>query len=77
MTPTRIEILGFSTRAKRSFAGNQTHAHGTILVTKSGGEADLFVSMKSDEGDARLALTRESAAQLIEALREVYPSLRN
>ena len=77
----KIRILGASTNAKRSNAGNSGHAPATLLLTKDGGTATVYLKvfnneegLKADEevGRATFRLEKDEAVALIEGLTEIY-----
>ena len=82
----KIRILGASTSAKRSSAGNPGHAPATLFLDRNGGTARLFLKvfdneegLKADEegrwgavGHAEFRLEKDEAVALIKGLTEIY-----
>ena len=82
----KIRILGASTYAKRSSAGNSGHAPATLLLRMDGGTATVYLKVFHDEegvradeegragavGHAIFRLEKDEAVALIEGLTEIY-----
>jgi hypothetical protein len=82
----KIKILGASTNAKRSSAGNSGHAPATLSLDRDGGIARLYLKvfdneegLKADEegkagavGHAIFRLEKDEAVALIKGLTEIY-----
>ena len=66
----QIEILGASTHAKRSHAGNAGHAHATLVLGMEGGVAKVTLDL--DEGHASFRLKKDEAMELIDGLAKLY-----
>lgn len=74
-----IEVNEASTavyRGNRTYAAGGHNWRGKVIVSKAGGEATIWLHVGSPlAGTAHLALTKQGAAALIEALRAAYPSI--
>lgn len=68
----KIRILGASTNAKRSNAGNEGHAPATLLLTMQGGAAKVVIDLDSEDGHAAFRLEKDEAVELIKGLKEIY-----
>lgn len=82
----KIRILGASTSAKRSNAGNSGHAPATLSLRIDGGTATVYLKVFDDEeglradeegragevGRATFRLRKNEAVALIEGLTEIY-----
>jgi hypothetical protein len=69
----KIEVLGASTSAKRSRAGNQYVGKGTVTIGMEGGVARLRLAIEGkDSGDAIFRLTKDQAFELIQNLKKLY-----
>ena len=82
----KIRILGASTSAKRSHAGNSSHAPATLLLRKDSGTATVYLKVFNNEeglraeedgkalavGYATFRLKKDEAMALIEGLTEIY-----
>lgn len=67
-----IQILGASTHAKRSHAGNLGHAHATLLLTMEGGVARVTINLDDRDGQADFRLKKDEAVELIRGLAAIY-----
>lgn len=68
----KIKIVGASTNAKRSHAGNRGHAPATLFLTMEGGVARVTINLDDQEGHADFRLKKDEAVALIEGLTEIY-----
>ena len=68
----KIKILGASTHAKRSHAGNSYHAPATVILTMEGGTARVSIDLDTQDGHAVFRLEKEEAVALIEGLTKIY-----
>ena len=68
----KIKILGASTSAKKSNAGNVYIAPATLLLTMSGGVARVSILLDDQKGHADFRLEKDEAVALIEGLTKIY-----
>lgn len=68
----KIRILGASTTAKRSGAGNEYNAPANLLLTMQGGVVRVSVDLDSQDGHATFRLEKDEVVELIKGLKEIY-----
>jgi len=68
----KIKILGASTSAKKSNAGNVHIAPATLLLTMEGGVARVSILLDDQKGHADFRLEKDEAIALIEGLTKLY-----
>jgi hypothetical protein len=68
----KIKILGASTSAKKSGAGNPYVAPATLFLGMEGGVARVSMFLDDHPGNATFRLEKDDAIAFIEGLTKIY-----